>query len=405
MAGYVFGTDLLGNKSCVNADGLCRDQLGNHASYNSLSDKCECDYGYYIENGECTSTDDICSGKFGYNSQYNILTDSCECKSGYVLSQKEFGSGLECRSCTDKHGIHAEYNGLTKECECEDGYTPDDDNQCIEKQNNVYFDVIELDDENDEVVIRSDYDGSYYHVSYGIGCLSFWRYEDKQIVVNLGTDYSLDTWDTIVLQDHDQTCNIVTKEKVYSDFSLSEDEEESGGYYIPVSGDTFEADIASSPYQQAISNLKAKGVIGGYPDGTYKPKNPINRAEFIKIVMGAIGTPASGANCYSDVKDEWFAGYACAAKQQEIATGYPDGSFKPISNINVAEALKIVLEAFVIPVRSLDEGEEWFKPYIEASQSHSLYLPTFDSADKRITREDVAELVSRILNLQNDLAS
>jgi hypothetical protein len=402
MAGYIMTKSGLGY-TCTNADSECRSQLGLHSSYDSLSDACKCNYGYYIQNGTCTSTDNICSEKLGYNSRYNILTDSCECDSGYVLSQKEFGSGLECRSCTDKHGIHAEYNGLTKECECESGYTPDDDNQCVQKQNNVYFEVIELDDDNNEVIIRSDFDGSYYHIDYGLGCLSFWRYEDKKIVVNLGTDYTLDTWDTIVLQDHEQTCNIVTKERVDSSFSLNE-EDDSGGYYIPVSGDTFERDIASSPYKQAIENLKQKGIVGGYPDGSYKPKNMINRAEFMKIVMGAVGTQTSGNNCYPDVKDEWFAAYACAAKQQEIATGYPDGTFRPTNDINVVEALKIVLKAFVIPVRGIDEGEDWFEPYIEVARSNELYVPSFNSPDKKITREEMAELVNRILDLQSRLA-
>ncbi|MBU2259117.1 S-layer homology domain-containing protein [Patescibacteria group bacterium] len=441
MAGYVLKTDILGNQTCVSGDSacydqlgfnssyraydnkcvcdrgyinqnsrcvsldqLCKNQLGLNSSYNVLSDTCECSIGYIIRNDQCVQADDACEDKIGRHSKFNSLTDKCECDSGYVLSQKSYGSELECRSCTDKHGIHAEYDYLSKECECESDYTMDDDGQCIEKQNNVYFDLIELDDDNNEAIIRSDYDRSYYHVSYGLGCLSIWRYENRQIVINLGTDYSLDTWDKIVLQDDDQTCNIVSKERVDSGFSLEEEEEETGGYYVPTSVNVFEVDIALSPYRQAIENLKNKGVVGGYPDGTYKPKNLINRAEFIKIVMGAAGFPASGSSCYSDVKDEWFAGYACAAKSSEIATGYPDGTFKPTNNINVVEALKIVLKTFVISVRGLDEDEEWFKPYVETAQSHSLYLPTFDSADKKITREEMAELVNRILDLQSKLS-
>jgi|GEM_PF-6650078 len=404
FSGYIIDTDILGKKSCQSANSVCTRDLGLHSRYNSLSKNCECDSGYYLQNGTCISTNDICTSKLGYNSRYNILTDSCECDSGYVLSQKEFGSGLECRSCIDKHGVHAEYNGLTKECECRDGYTPNDENQCVEKQNNVYFSVIELDDDNNEVVIRSDHEGSYFHIEYGVGCISFWRYEDKKIVVNLGTDFSLDTWDKIVLHEDDQTCNIVTKEKVDSDFKIKqEDQEELGGYYLPISENIFEKDIATSPYKDAIGNLKQKGIIGGYPDGTYKPKNAINRAEFIKIVMGAVGLPAGGSNCFSDVNDEWFAGYACTAKVQGITTGYPDGTFQPTNNINVAEALKIVLKAFVISVRGTDQGEEWFKPYVEVATSKNLYLLTFDSPDKKITREEMAELVNRVINLSSNL--
>ena len=40
-------------------------------------------------------------------------------------------------------------------------------------------------------------------------------------VVNLGTDYDLDMWDKIVLQDDNETCDIVSREKVDSMYSLN----------------------------------------------------------------------------------------------------------------------------------------------------------------------------------------
>lgn len=402
MIGYVLKTDVVGNQSCVSGNSACQSQLGYHSTYQSFSDKCVCDSGYTIVGGKCVDLDEQCRDQLGLMSSYNSLDDSCQCMSGYIID------GGQCKNadsvCTSEHGSYSSYNSLTKRCECDDEYTQDESGECVEKQHNVYFDLIELDDDNNEAVIRSDYDGSYYHVSYGLGCLSFWRYEDEQIVVNLGTDYSLDTWDEIVLQDDDETCNIVTMERVDSGFSMNEEDDDSGGgYYVPTAPVSFEADIADSPYKLAISNLKQKGIVGGYPDGTYKPKNTINRAEFIKIVMGAIGNQWAGTNCYKDVKDEWFSAFVCAAKEHEIASGYSDGTFKPNNNINVAEALKIVLKAFAIPVRSADAGESWYQPYIETANSKKIYLSTFDSPDKKISREEMAELIDRVINLQSSL--
>jgi hypothetical protein len=398
VSGYVLKTDVVGNQSCVSGDSACQDQLGLYSTYQSFSDKCVCNSGYTIVSGKCVDLNEQCRNQLGLMSSYNTLYDTCQCISGYII---DGGQCKEANSvCSNKIGYHSSYNPFSKKCECDDEYTLNESGQCAEKQHNVYFNLINLDTDKSEAVIRSD-DGTYYHISYGIGCLSIANYEHQQVVVNLGTDYSLDAWDTIVLQNDDETCNIVTKEQVDSSFNLNSGNEISVLPYVPVTGNSFEDDIANSPYKDAISNLKQKGVISGYSDGTYKPNNLINRAEFIKIVMGAVGTPPSGSNCYSDVKGEWFAGYTCSAKQQEIATGYPDGTFKPNNNINVVEALKIVLKAFAIPVRGVQQGEAWYTPYLEAANSKKFYLASFDSPEKKITRAEMAELVNRVMNFNS----
>ncbi|MCL5734078.1 MAG: S-layer homology domain-containing protein [Actinobacteria bacterium] len=38
-------------------------------------------------------------------------------------------------------------------------------------------------------------------------------------------------------------------------------------------------DIAGHPAQQAIVNVAARGIIKGYPDGTFRPNDPVTRAQ------------------------------------------------------------------------------------------------------------------------------
>ena len=175
---------------------------------------------------KCKDADDVCQDKIGYNSSYNSLSDKCECDTGYELTLKSLG-GLECKRCSSKYGIHSSYSYLQKKCECDSGYTLDDQNQCVEKQNNVYFKLIELDTDNKKAVIKSEYDNRYYSVEYRSGCYdsSFRRYVNKQIVVNLGTDFDLDVDDKIVLQDDDEICEIRSREKVDADFTLFPEED------------------------------------------------------------------------------------------------------------------------------------------------------------------------------------
>lgn len=230
MSGYVWSTDISGEPTCVSGNSECRDKYGYNSSYDSLSGSCECGYGYAfgkdsIGRTQCVSFREICKDKLGYNSKYNSLSDSCECSSGYELTQ-EYG-GLECKSCISKYGYHSSYNYLYNKCECDDGYTLKD-GECVEKQNNVYFDLNELDTDERRAIIKSEYNSKLYLIDYGTGCLSnsFSRYLGKKIVVNLGTDFDVDRDDTIVLQDHSQTCDIRSVERVYSDFTLFPEEEE-----------------------------------------------------------------------------------------------------------------------------------------------------------------------------------
>ncbi|MDP3093606.1 MAG: hypothetical protein Q8N16_02470 [bacterium] len=221
MSGYVFGKDIFGNTSCVSADQLCRDKYGVMSRYDNLYGGCECYIGYVlgediIGRTQCISEDEWCRNKYGFNSRYNSLTDKCECSSGYEFSLK-FGGGLECKSCFSKYGLHSSYDYLSKQCECNDGYTLDESNQCVEKQNNVYFLVEKLDLNNRKAIVKSDYDYREYLIKYGYGCydFSFGRYVNNKIVINLGTDFDLDSWDKIVLQDDSETCDVISVSRTF----------------------------------------------------------------------------------------------------------------------------------------------------------------------------------------------
>lgn len=231
MSGYIFGKDFLGQTTCVSGDSACRDKYGYNSRYDSLDGSCECSFGYVfgkdsIGRTQCVSPDSVCTDQLGYNATYNSLNDTCECRWGYVISGGKCTNGDNV--CHTKHGLYSSYDELLNSCECDSGYTLDADFQCVKKQNNVYFKLLELDSVSKEAIIRSEYDGSYYRIKYNSGCsaTTFGRYLKDRIVVNLGTDFSLDSWDKIVLQDDDETCDIIQKTKVDSSETLVEEEEE-----------------------------------------------------------------------------------------------------------------------------------------------------------------------------------
>lgn len=155
------------------------------------------------------------------------------------------------------------------------------------------------------------------------------------------------------------------------------------------------SDISNYKYATTIKSLQGKSIIEGYSDGTYKPNNKINRAEFTKIVTGSIGNVSQDYNCFPDVKTEWYAPYVCTAKKLGIIDGYPDGSFKPDQSITSAEALKITLEATFDNIPEVD-SDYWWQKYTMYANLFGLRPEEWTLPNTEITRGEMAELIYRV---------
>ena len=79
---------------------------------------------------------------------------------------------------------------------------------------------------------------------------------------------------------------------------------------INSSNDTDFNDIKNHWAKDTIEKWKDKGVISGYPDGTFKPDNPVTRAELAKILTLAFDLQERSPIGYEDVKSEnWYYSY------------------------------------------------------------------------------------------------
>lgn len=170
---------------------------------------------------------------------------------------------------------------------------------------------------------------------------------------------------------------------------------------------------SSNPQYDAVIALYYEGIVGGYDDGTFRPGKNVTRAEFSKMLVEALDVdytklpPAELSNCFTDVKDlpdHWFAPAVCASKYNGWVSGYAGGTFAPGNNINKAEALKIVLKAFVfdipdnvsvveMPYGDLKEGD-WYIGVAQAAKENVL-IPAagvFD-AGSSMTRGEIARII------------
>ena len=118
----------------------------------------------------------------------------------------------------------------------------------------------------------------------------------------------------------------------------------------------------SNQFSEAINYAQENNIVEGYEDGTFKPENLINRAEFSKIVINFSLTADNiyGENCFPDVRTEWFAKYICTAKRLGIVEGYDDGLFHPKDNITLTQAGKIIIES--LDYESPRDPTIWYEP-------------------------------------------
>ena len=163
-----------------------------------------------------------------------------------------------------------------------------------------------------------------------------------------------------------------------------------------VLGQGFRDVSAALPYARAIEALKERGVIEGYADGTFRAGSEINRAEFLKIALEAREDDAAlmGSDCFPDVAEEWFARYVCKAKAEGIVGGYPDGTFKPERNINFVEASKILALTFGQSIEQT--SPDWYEPYVRAIEGSKAIPPSIEQLDVLLTRGEMAEMMWRL---------
>lgn len=159
----------------------------------------------------------------------------------------------------------------------------------------------------------------------------------------------------------------------------------------------------SSPAYDAINYVQSEGIVSGYPDGTYKAKNTVNRAELTKIIVGSLFDPEEIESCdtenvtFSDVSDDaWYLPYLCVAVETGIVSGYQDNTFRGANTVNLAEASKIITKGFFEDVDQAGAGELWYAPYIDVLAELSALPTTLTKADAGLSRGDLADIVFRI---------
>jgi parallel beta-helix repeat protein len=107
-------------------------------------------------------------------------------------------------------------------------------------------------------------------------------------------------------------------------------------------GNTAFKDVQTGYWAKAyIEALASQNIIAGFPDGSFKPNEPVTRAQFAAIINKAFKPTATRtAITFNDVKSNYWAYSAIqTASSSPFLSGYPDLTFKPEQQIPRVQAL------------------------------------------------------------------
>jgi hypothetical protein len=94
-----------------------------------------------------------------------------------------------------------------------------------------------------------------------------------------------------------------------------------------------------------IAKAEQNGIMGGYPDGTFAPDEPITRMEMVSMLAKSLHLAGKkrGGLPFADVdEDYWGVGILKQMKADGWITGFPDGTFRPEQYATRAEFVTIL---------------------------------------------------------------
>ncbi len=154
-------------------------------------------------------------------------------------------------------------------------------------------------------------------------------------------------------------------------------------------------DVAASDWcAKYIARLSTSGIIKGYGDGTFKPNNPITRAEFatmcVRFFEGRTESITDAKSDFTDVADDhWAKDYIDKAAKQGFVTGYPDGTFGPDNYITRAEVVTVVnrMLSRYPDKKYIDNNLDKLTKFTDVTDNtHWAYYEIFEAANVHHTR-------------------
>ena len=170
------------------------------------------------------------------------------------------------------------------------------------------------------------------------------------------------------------------------------------------------------PYASAVSQLTERKIIGGYPDGTFKPEASITRGQAAAIIAKLLNldTKIVKNPKFKDVSPK-TGNYGAIATVVEkgIFRGYADGRFGPHDQITRAQMSSILIKAFKFNTLTYMQSTPFKDIDRLSSHQESVYTlyklgiafgtsETTFSPNKPITRGEAAIFITKAEKVRSE---
>ena len=128
-------------------------------------------------------------------------------------------------------------------------------------------------------------------------------------------------------------------------------------------------DVESASWERPfVDALSSRGMIDGYQDNSFKPNQPVSRAEFAALLNQAFKKQETERKLdFTDIPADFWANSAIEeAISTKFLSGYPDQTFKPTRKIPRVEVLVAIISGLKLQVPS--SPEKVLSTYEDAEQ-------------------------------------
>jgi hypothetical protein len=127
-------------------------------------------------------------------------------------------------------------------------------------------------------------------------------------------------------------------------------------------------------------------MLTGYPDGSFRPPATTTRAEFAVIAVrfefdGDVSTFTLNQQSFSDIRGHWAEDFITMAYSLGYVNGFEDGTFRPHEPITRAQVTRLLNNVLERRVESEDDLVNGIRTWVDNPRSAWYYFDIIEATN------------------------